>query len=43
LLQVTNDVIVLEQYELAAAYGMSVDGYVRYLKKRAEAAAAQTS
>jgi glyoxylase-like metal-dependent hydrolase (beta-lactamase superfamily II) len=43
LLRLTNDASVLEQYELAAPYGMSVDGYLRYFKKRAQKTAAASS
>jgi hypothetical protein len=38
LLQLTDDASALERYELATGYGMSVDGYLRYLRKQAEAA-----
>lgn len=34
LLESTNDAQVLEQYELATPYGMTVDGYLRYFRKR---------
>jgi glyoxylase-like metal-dependent hydrolase (beta-lactamase superfamily II) len=43
LLRLTNDASVLERYELAAPYGMSVDGYLRYLKKRAQTEAHTSS
>jgi glyoxylase-like metal-dependent hydrolase (beta-lactamase superfamily II) len=35
LLQETNDAIALRRYELATPYGMTVDGLLRYLRKRA--------
>jgi glyoxylase-like metal-dependent hydrolase (beta-lactamase superfamily II) len=34
LLERTDEALVLERYELAAPYGMSVDGYLRYFRKR---------
>lgn len=34
LLEETSDAAVLERYELATPYGMTVDGYLRYFKKR---------
>lgn len=37
LLELTSDARVLERYELATPYGMTVDGYLRYFKKRARA------
>jgi len=40
LRQLTDSLTVSEQYELAAPLGMSVDGYLRYFKKRAERTAA---
>lgn len=43
LLKLTNDAATLERYELAAPYGMSVDGYLRYLTKKEEAGAGQVS
>lgn len=43
LLRLTNDASVLEEYELAAPYGTSVDGYLRYFKKRAQKAAAAST
>ena len=37
LLKLTGNASVLQRCDLAAPYGMSVDGYLRYLKKRAQA------
>lgn len=37
LLEQTSDAGVIERYELATPYGMTVDGYLRYFKKRARA------
>lgn len=34
LLQTTNDAGVVQSYELATPYGMSVDGYLRYFRGR---------
>lgn len=36
LLDETSDARVLQRYELATPYGMTVDGYLRYFKKRAQ-------
>lgn len=41
--RITNDASIFEHYELAAPLGMSVDGYLRYFKKRAEQAAPSPS
>jgi glyoxylase-like metal-dependent hydrolase (beta-lactamase superfamily II) len=38
LLTRTNDASIVEAYDLAAPYGMTVDGYLRYFKKQARAA-----
>lgn len=35
LLKLTNDASMVERYELSTPYGMSVDGYLRYFRKRA--------
>ncbi|MDQ2741797.1 MAG: MBL fold metallo-hydrolase, partial [Chloroflexota bacterium] len=35
LLAETNDASVVERYELATPYGMTVDGFLRYIKRRA--------
>jgi len=37
LLQLTDDPSVIVRYELSTPYGMSVDGYLRYYRKRAPA------
>jgi hypothetical protein len=37
LLQLTDDPSVVVRYELSTPYGMSVDGYLRYYRKRAPA------
>jgi hypothetical protein len=37
LLQLTDDPSVAVRYELSTPYGMSVDGYLRYYRKRAPA------
>lgn len=36
ILQETDDANALHRYELATPYGMSVDGYLRYFRKRQE-------
>ena len=40
LLRLSNDATLLRRYELAAPYGMSVDGLLRFLKKQARTSAA---